>query len=144
MAWILGGAGGLVLGLVLILRRPHRRRGLAPQTLPLLPPTTGRVPSAETHLLEAWFPGGRVLHFVLGPEQDLGRAKGSAIRLDDPSVSARHASLRELPEGFLLEDLGSTNGTWVGGIRLNAPCLLRGEESWSVGDVGLAFRPKKL
>ena len=40
------------------------------------------------------------------------------VTLDDPTVSRRHARLRRTATGFLVEDLGSVNGTWVNGARI--------------------------
>ena len=48
----------------------------------------------------------------------LGRGAGSDVRLPDPSVSARHATIRALGNDYAIVDEGSTNGTWVGGVRL--------------------------
>ncbi|MEM9293252.1 MAG: sigma 54-interacting transcriptional regulator [Acidobacteriota bacterium] len=50
--------------------------------------------------------------YVLGSDPD------SEVRLRHPSVSRRHARLRVEGESGRLEDLGSTNGTWVDGRRL--------------------------
>jgi ABC-type multidrug transport system ATPase subunit/pSer/pThr/pTyr-binding forkhead associated (FHA) protein len=49
----------------------------------------------------------------------LGRDPGCTIVLDNPVVSARHARFtRNRPSGLLVEDLGSTNGTFVNGKRI--------------------------
>jgi pSer/pThr/pTyr-binding forkhead associated (FHA) protein len=48
----------------------------------------------------------------------LGRGASCDVRLPDPSVSHRHASLRAQGTDFVVLDEGSTNGTFVGGIRV--------------------------
>jgi pSer/pThr/pTyr-binding forkhead associated (FHA) protein len=48
----------------------------------------------------------------------LGRGPGSDVRLPDASVSHRHATLEVRGTEFLLVDEASTNGTFVGGVRL--------------------------
>lgn len=58
----------------------------------------------------------------------LGRGDGADVRLPDPSVSPRHASLRAHGGAWMLMDHGSTNGTHVGGVRLGP------EASRGVGD----------
>ena len=69
----------------------------------------------------------------------LGRQRGSDIVLRDPRVSRRHAELRPLAGGrALLRDLGSANGTWVGGERV-AEAVLAGGEELRLGDVRMAF-----
>jgi pSer/pThr/pTyr-binding forkhead associated (FHA) protein len=51
----------------------------------------------------------------------IGGGAACDIVVDSPTVSARHCRLTETPGGFLLEDLGSTNGTFVNGVRIAAP-----------------------
>ena len=47
-----------------------------------------------------------------------GRSKVNDITLNDQSISGTHFEIRALEEGFLLRDLGSTNGTRLGGCRI--------------------------
>ncbi len=57
----------------------------------------------------------------------LGRHPLSDVRFDaerDLDVSSRHAAIMAKPDGFVLQDLGSKNGTYVNGERLNADRLL--------------------
>ncbi len=63
----------------------------------------------------------------------IGREAGNEIVIEDPQVSRRHATLTRQGNSYLLEDIGSTNGTYVNGKRVTAPVLL------SNGDmIGLA------
>ncbi|MGD8813776.1 MAG: FHA domain-containing protein [Anaerolineales bacterium] len=65
---------------------------------------------------------------VFGLEKDiyvLGRDVTNDIILPDPEVSRRHSRLSLTPQGYVLEDLGSTNGTFVNGERLSEPRLLK-------------------
>jgi DNA-binding NtrC family response regulator len=48
----------------------------------------------------------------------VGRDPGAGIVLSDPEVSAMHFELRAVSEGILVKDLGSTNGTFVGAVRV--------------------------
>jgi hypothetical protein len=54
----------------------------------------------------------------------LGRDVGNDIVLGDTEISRQHARLTRTPGGYVLEDLGSTNGTFINGERLAAPRLL--------------------
>src|SRR5262249_39044974 len=49
-----------------------------------------------------------------------GRLGTLEIVLDDSSVSRKHAELKVSPHGWIVKDLGSTNGTFVNGVRLGA------------------------
>lgn len=51
----------------------------------------------------------------------LGRAPGCDLMLTDPTVSRNHAQLRHSPDGWVLTDLDSTNGTRVNGWRVTKP-----------------------
>jgi pSer/pThr/pTyr-binding forkhead associated (FHA) protein len=51
----------------------------------------------------------------------IGRGPDAAIRLDDDYVSTRHARIASSGEQWFVEDLGSTNGTYVGAARITQP-----------------------
>jgi DNA-binding NtrC family response regulator len=61
----------------------------------------------------------------VGEELTFGSGRRAAVRIDDPSVSACHCSVRAAPHGLEIRDLGSTNGLYVGGARV-ASALLDG------------------
>jgi len=69
----------------------------------------------------------------------IGRGSGSDVRLPDPSVSTRHATVRAQGNDYAIVDEGSTNGTWVGGVRLlpQTPRLVRTGDLVRVGRVWL-------
>jgi pSer/pThr/pTyr-binding forkhead associated (FHA) protein len=51
----------------------------------------------------------------------IGRGSDAAIRLDDDYVSTRHARIAASGDQWYIEDLGSTNGTYLGSQRLTHP-----------------------
>jgi pSer/pThr/pTyr-binding forkhead associated (FHA) protein len=55
----------------------------------------------------------------------IGRGSDAAIRLDDDYVSTRHARIASSGEQWFVEDLGSTNGTYVGTTRITQPTALQ-------------------
>ena len=57
----------------------------------------------------------------------LGQSAMCTLRLTDPSVSRRHAALRRDEHAWRLEDLDSTNGTQVNGVRVKEAFLVGGE-----------------
>ena len=54
----------------------------------------------------------------------IGRGTDAAIRLDDDYASTRHARIAPSADGWFVEDLGSTNGTYVGSARITQPTPL--------------------
>jgi Protein of unknown function (DUF3662)/FHA domain len=58
----------------------------------------------------------------------IGRRPESNIVLADPNVSRAHAEIRPQGDGFLLVDLGSTNGSKVNGVRIDQRLLADGDE----------------
>jgi FhaA, N-terminal domain/FHA domain len=58
----------------------------------------------------------------------IGRRPESNIVLADPNVSRGHAEIRPQGDGFLLVDLGSTNGSKVNGVRVDQHMLRDGDE----------------
>lgn len=63
----------------------------------------------------------------------LGRGEENSIRLDDLSVSRRHARIVYRQGGYWISDLGSMGGTWVGGVKLNAPRKIAAGEVIDIG-----------
>ena len=54
----------------------------------------------------------------------IGRGTDAAIRLDDDYVSTRHARIANSGDQWFVEDLGSTNGTYVGPRRITQPTAI--------------------
>jgi hypothetical protein len=65
---------------------------------------------------------GRSPHtIVIGGVTNVGRGPGNDLMLVDPMVSWNHAVLWVEGGRLWVRDLGTTNGTWVGGVRISAP-----------------------
>ncbi len=62
----------------------------------------------------------------------VGQSSSCEVRLTDPAVSRRHASLEVVPDGLRLTDLGSSNGTFVDRVRVLG-ALLTGDEAVRFG-----------
>ena len=79
------------------------------------------LPSVD--VLEIVFPDHS--RFALAGVVTIGRASGNAIRLADESVSRIHARIASTGDGTaVLEDAGSSYGTWLDGRRVKAPTRL--------------------
>lgn len=76
--------------------------------------------------------------FPLAGTMLVGRDGRSGVVIPAASVSARHASIERAPNGWRLVDLGSTNGTFVNGRRVDdAGAILGGGERITIGSVEL-------
>jgi pSer/pThr/pTyr-binding forkhead associated (FHA) protein len=69
-----------------------------------------------------------IRHELVGEVITIGRAPSNDVVIDDPTVSAQHASLTKSPSGYRLKDLGSTNGTQINGVSITEAELQDGAE----------------
>jgi len=69
----------------------------------------------------------------------IGTQPGSGLTLTDPTVSRTHAEVSRTAQGFLLQDLGSTNGTFLNGVRVDRAYLREGAVL-TMGKTDLLFR----
>lgn len=71
---------------------------------------------------------------LVAPTLTLGRDPVADVVIDDAEVSRLHARLVETPDGYRLQDLGSTNGTFVDGRNISAgPILLEPDQEIQLG-----------
>ncbi|MEO7327219.1 MAG: FHA domain-containing protein [Minicystis sp.] len=87
--------------------------------------------------------GGRELSLTVDtPRLVIGRGEGCELRLPDPSVSQRHASIRQRGGEYVLVDENSVNGTFMQSVRVppQTPRVLRSGEQVRVGRVWLEVR----
>jgi pSer/pThr/pTyr-binding forkhead associated (FHA) protein len=71
----------------------------------------------------------------------IGRGAHNDIQFADDSVSSSHARLARRGAEWIVTDLGSTNGTYVDGARLNGDVVLRGPTELRFGGIKTVFRP---
>lgn len=92
--------------------------------------------------------GGAVGALVLGSGERrqlgtevvrIGRLPECELPLQDPNVSRVHAEIRPGGSGYMISDLGSTNGTRVNGTPLSGPHQLRDGDEISIGTARLRF-----
>lgn len=69
----------------------------------------------------------------------LGRGQENRLRITDPHISHRHCVIRRDKDGYILEDLGTTNGTYVDGTRVNGTARLHSQSEIVVGPVQFRF-----
>jgi pSer/pThr/pTyr-binding forkhead associated (FHA) protein len=74
----------------------------------------------------------------------IGRDVTNDVVVGDAEVSRQHARITRTPGGYVLEDLGSTNGTFVNGERLTTPRVLNPGDLIALGEnVSLTFDASK-
>ncbi len=76
------------------------------------------------------------------PITRLGRHPDSEISLDDITVSRRHAEVARTPQGYVVRDAGSLNGTYVNGQRIDDAVVLKQGDELQVGKFRLVFFQK--
>jgi pSer/pThr/pTyr-binding forkhead associated (FHA) protein len=131
--------------ILLVVRSATKDIGGAPQESIILG-------AAEASRLRAQVPGARAAQFVVldGPglrsgssvevatTTIVGRGPESGICIDgDDFASAQHARIGTSPEGVWVEDLGSTNGTFVNGARVTSRLVLQAGDIVRVGQTEL-------
>ena len=70
----------------------------------------------------------------------IGRGNDAAIRLDDDYVSTRHARIASSGDQWFVEDLGSTNGTYVGNSRISQATAIQLGTQSRIGKTILELR----
>jgi hypothetical protein len=99
---------------------------------PPLDPATGRVRGRGYISWE----GKRNL--LAGERMTIGRSRDCELVIDDPNVSRQHAEVRKTIDGWMIVDLGSTNGVKVNGRRVQEEVLRPGDKI-TLGLVELGF-----
>jgi hypothetical protein len=82
---------------------------------------------------------GQAVNFRLTALTYIGRSEDNQLRLLDPGVSRRHVLVMATPGGYTIRDLGSQNGTYVNGARVDESPLTDGDRI-TIGEINLVFR----
>lgn len=122
-----------IVALLIVLRRDLR----APSDAKPMTATPARAPRAPRPPRSARIRGakGTALLVVEGPlkgtvvplgttQVTIGRAPDSTIVIEDEYASSRHARIYQSEGAWIVEDLGSTNGTWIDRTRITTPTVL--------------------
>lgn len=78
--------------------------------------------------------------FPLGDNAMLGRSAGADVLVDDKFASSNHARLYMRGGAMFLEDLGSTNGTYLNGRRMNGSSRIGPGDSIRIGDTEFRYQ----
>ncbi|SHM46369.1 FHA domain-containing protein [Caldanaerovirga acetigignens] len=69
----------------------------------------------------------------------IGRAKDSDIVIDDPYLSSKHAMIYRRGRRLIIQDLKSTNGTYINGRRIKKPMALKEKDVITMGSRKFTF-----
>jgi hypothetical protein len=96
----------------------------------------GRAPRLVVERAPGHEPG---MIYDLGGDVVFGRGDTAEIRLGDPFASSRHARIYEQGRILVIEDLGSTNGTYLNEELLDGPRPLHPGDRVRIGDSEFSF-----
>lgn len=122
--------------------------GLAPSAGPSPRPAAGPAPTpTRTRPSRGRPPSALVVHegdrprtYRLSGPLEIGRAEGCQVRLEDPYASLHHAKLSSRDGAWQIEDLGSTNGTYVNDRRITTPVEVHAGDVVRIGKTVLELR----
>jgi hypothetical protein len=110
-----------------------------PPPEPAPPPPPPPAAPAEPELVGTLTADDGTLHPLLEETSTIGRTAANTIALRDVSVSAKHAQVIRTAEGFLIEDVGSRNGTYINSEKLSDRRLLADGDLVRLGKIILTF-----
>ena|SRR5690348_4346942 len=123
-----------------IARQPsaRNRAGARPPAKPAKPSKPRRGEPTHVFILDG-SGAGRSVALSAAPLL-IGRGPDAAIRLDDDYASTRHARIVRSGDQWFVEDLGSTNGTYLGTRRLTQPTVVSTGSQIRIGKTVLELR----
>lgn len=134
---VLLGAMYLLLAVVVWMEARELAHATTQRVSPVAPQRGRRTPTRLV-LLEGVGPASVDL---VAPETLLGRDTSCHVTIPDSSVSQRHARIYHSDAEWHVEDLGSTNGTFLNDRPLTHPVLLRPGDKVAIGRSILEARP---
>lgn len=114
--------------------KPSRRRQPAAAQLPAAPSVL-RVVEGNSIGNSALLPDG-------DEELMIGRSSNADLEIDDDFASSRHALVYAHPQGFVIEDLDSTNGVYVNGVQIDAPTIVGSDDVIRIGRTQLRLEAR--
>jgi hypothetical protein len=119
---------------------PRRRATPAPTPEAARRPRGRRKGGAPTHLVVTEGPLAGTSLPLRGSGVLIGRNPECALVLDDDYASGRHCRIAPGPDGWMVEDLGSTNGTYLGRERLTGSRPVEVGSTLRIGKTVLELR----
>jgi phosphoserine phosphatase RsbU/P len=98
-------------------------------------------PHAEVTVYSPLFSPAR--HPLLGPAVSIGRASDCSIPIKDRYLSRKHAEIVAVNGSWMLKDLGSANGTYLNGSRVERDHILKPGDRIRLGDTEIVFEAQE-
>ena len=122
-------------------RRRGRRGAAVSAPAPVAAAAKGRkTRGAPTELVAVNSAGQAGRRYPLGDEITVGRAAGCQVTVDDTYVSQLHARVFTREGQLFVEDLGSTNGTYLNRVKVAGPMVMQKGDRLQVGNTVLEVR----
>lgn len=113
---------------------PLESAGVDPTATPAGTPITTAASGPTTRIVATQGPYAGQAFELTGDLMSIGRDAAHAIALvNDMGVSRSHAQIVRQADQTLIEDLGSTNGTYVNGVRISAPTPIKPGDTLQLG-----------
>lgn len=87
---------------------------------------------------------GKAAHIPLGKPITIGRNRDLELALPDLKLSRRHCQIEGTPNGFVVRDLASTNGTYINGHKVEGENPLHHLDVLAVGNTRMEFQCPEL
>jgi hypothetical protein len=115
-------------------------RGSLEQQLDLVLPKTGaRNAKRKAFLMVSTGPAAGMVFPVTQRSLLVGRSLEAEVQINEQAISHEHACLEQTDGGIVLRDLGSTNGTYINGERVEEAVVLSGGDSIRMGSTTFTF-----
>ena len=98
---------------------------------------------SRAHVEVIGLPQGTVEYALRDDEVIIGRSGGCHLTLPTAGISRQHARIRFFNEEYYVEDLNSTNGTFVNNIKI-VKCTLRNLDCIEIGNIKLVFIEERV
>ena len=122
------------------LRLPQESMILGPQQVAALMPRQVAQEQGRLVVLESPALTEGDVHALSTSPLTVGRGAGNDVPIgDDEYASSRHARFEPRRDGVWVEDIGSTNGTYVNGTRLGRPQKLAPGDVVTIGETALRY-----
>ncbi|HEX2028565.1 MAG TPA: FHA domain-containing protein [Nitriliruptorales bacterium] len=120
---------------------PRRARTSAPRPRPVVVEQAARRNRRPPREMVVHPPDGRPEVVPLERQTvTLGRSERMTVQLDDVYVSDEHALVSPADDGWLVRDLGSTNGTFLNGAKVTQPTTLTAGDQLRIGKTRIEVR----